>query len=243
MTKRILALSPHLDDAAFSCGGTLAMLAQAGWHVTVTTLFTQSVPNPNRFALACQLDKGLGADVDYMALRRTEDAAAMRTLGVSFMHAALREAPHRGYESAEALFGPPSAGDTIGTILRSVIDDQIFQIKPDFIFAPQAIGGHVDHVQVVRALEGMDRSLVWWQDFPYTIRSTAPAEPFAVKMRTLPIRSVRLDKSAIMSREAACLAYASQLDFQFGGAIGLATKLRQAGSIEFFRSSHGFTIT
>ena len=30
---RVLAVSPHLDDAAFSCGGTLARLARAGWEV------------------------------------------------------------------------------------------------------------------------------------------------------------------------------------------------------------------
>ena len=75
-----LALSPHLDDAAFSCGGTLARLAGAGWRVVVATAFTATVPEPSGFALACQLDKGLAPEVDYMALRRDEDAAAMRAL-------------------------------------------------------------------------------------------------------------------------------------------------------------------
>ena len=65
-----LALSPHLDDAAFSCGGLLASLAQAGWRVVMATLFTGSVAEPKGFALACQLDKGLGPEIDYMALRR-----------------------------------------------------------------------------------------------------------------------------------------------------------------------------
>jgi LmbE family N-acetylglucosaminyl deacetylase len=71
---RAVALSPHLDDAAFSCGGTLARLAQAGWEVAVCTAFTLSVPNPSGFALACQLDKGLPPEADYMAIRRAEDA-------------------------------------------------------------------------------------------------------------------------------------------------------------------------
>ena len=76
---RVMAVSPHLDDAAFSVGGTLAALAAAGHQVTVLTCFTASVPHPAGFALACQLDKGLPADVDYLALRRAEDAAAMRS--------------------------------------------------------------------------------------------------------------------------------------------------------------------
>jgi len=54
-----VAISPHLDDAAFSAGGTIAMLADKGWAVTVVTVFTASVPQPQGFALACQLDKGL----------------------------------------------------------------------------------------------------------------------------------------------------------------------------------------
>src|SRR4051794_38941259 len=99
-----LALSPHLDDAAFSCGGTLAQLAGAGWRVVMATLLTATVPEPTGFALACQLDKGLGPEVDYMALRREEDRAAAAHLGVAPVHLALREAPHRGYGSAPELF-------------------------------------------------------------------------------------------------------------------------------------------
>ncbi len=72
-----------------------------GWRVVVATLFTRSVPDPQGFALACQLDKGLDATVDYMALRRAEDVAACRALGLGDpIHIPLPEAPHRGYHSA-----------------------------------------------------------------------------------------------------------------------------------------------
>lgn len=108
-----LALSPHLDDAAFSCGGTLHRLAQAGWDVTMATLFTGSVRDPQGFALACQTDKGLGPQVDYMALRRDEDAAAARSLGIVARHLPFREAPHRGYGSAPELFAGTRPDDAI----------------------------------------------------------------------------------------------------------------------------------
>jgi len=91
---RVLAVSPHLDDAVFSVGGTLAALTDAGHDVTVLTCFTGSVPDPTGFALACQLDKGLAADVDYMALRRAEDDTATALLGASNAHLGLLEAPH-----------------------------------------------------------------------------------------------------------------------------------------------------
>ena len=98
MSRTALALSPHLDDAAFSCGGTLALLVSRGWRVVLATLFTRSMPDPQGFALACQLDKGLDATVDYMALRRAEDVAACRALGLGEpVHIPLPEAPHRVY--------------------------------------------------------------------------------------------------------------------------------------------------
>ena len=81
-----LAISPHLDDAVFSAGGTLAHLATAGWRVVMATVFTASVPEPKGFALACQLDKGLSPEVDYMGLRRDEDLTAADELGVEAVH-------------------------------------------------------------------------------------------------------------------------------------------------------------
>ena len=95
----VLAVSPHLDDAAFSAGALLAGLAARGARVRVVTVFTAGAPNPRDFALACQTDKGLSPNVDYMALRRAEDETAMAALGAQAVHLGLAEAPHRGYDS------------------------------------------------------------------------------------------------------------------------------------------------
>ena len=242
VTRTTLALSPHLDDAAFSCGGTLAMLSAAGWRVVVATLFTRSVPNPTGFALACQLDKGLGPAIDYMALRRAEDAAAMQALGAVPIHVPLPEAPHRGYESAKVLFEPPLGTDTIVDELRQIVGELLVEHTPDLVFAPQAIGGHVDHVQLVRALEGREAPVLWWRDYPYTIRPEAPRRPFAEKFAALPERRVTLDTPALAAREAACAAYTSQLGYQFGGLDALRTKLAQAGPIETFSGKPDVTL-
>ena len=235
-----LALSPHLDDAAFSCGGTLALLASRGWRVIPATLFTESMPDPKGFALACQLDKGLDASVDYMALRRLEDLDAARALGVAEpVHVSLPEAPHRGYGSAEALFGGILPEDHVGPSLAAAIRGLIEDQKPDLILAPQAIGGHVDHVQVVLALGGVAVPVLWWRDFPYAVRGGAPAEPFRERMEALPEHRILLDDEASRAKEAGCLAYASQLGFQFGGPEGLRARLAASGTSESFRVSPG----
>ena len=232
-----LALSPHLDDAAFSCGGTLARLARRGWQVTVATLFTASMPDPQGFALACQLDKGLGPEVDYMALRRAEDAAACRHLGAAPRHVALPEAPHRGYASAPALFAELRPDDHVRAGLLPQLGDLLAGLAPDLVLAPQGVGGHVDHVQLVLALReaAPARPILWWRDFPYTVRHADPKEPFRAAFATLPEVTVHLTPEDDAAKRAACAAYASQIGFQFGGVAGLDARLAAEESRERFR--------
>ena len=235
-----LALSPHLDDAAFSCGGLLARLAQGGWRVVMATLFTGSVADPKGFALACQLDKGLSAEIDYMALRRDEDVRAAAALGITQpVHLPFREAPHRGYGSAPELFSETRLDDGIAADLAAAFAELIATEKPDLLLAPQAIGGHVDHVQTVRALRSFDPRLpiLWWRDFPYTVREAAPREPLAALFAELPEAAVTLDPDAQARKRAACAAYASQIGFQFGGTAGLDARLAREDGVERFRLS------
>lgn len=230
MTRTVLALSPHLDDAAFSCGGTLAMLADAGHRVIVATVFTRSVPHPRGFALACQLDKGLSADVDYMALRRGEDEAAMRILGAQPRWLDFPEAPHRGYGSPPELFGERRADDrvvgTLAPMLRALIDE----VDPALILAPRAIGDHVDHHAVRDALGTLSvrAPLALWTDSPYAFRTTVADTGGAYV--------VRPDAPSLARKVEASCAYTSQIGFQFGGPEPLRRVL-EAHSDEVFETS------
>ncbi|WP_426954647.1 PIG-L deacetylase family protein [Muricoccus radiodurans] len=232
---RALALSPHLDDAAFSAGGSIARMAREGWEVTVATLFTASVPSPTGFALACQTDKGLPADTDYMAIRRAEDREACAALGAQAIHLPLREAPHRGYGSAAALFGPLRSDDTAHLAAAEAIAPLLDELRPDLLLAPQAIGGHVDHVLTVRAIQVMDLRVpvLWWRDFPYTIRPDTPRRPFEAMLSRFPEVALPTDPAA---KRAACAAYATQLGYQFGGLDGLDRALDVTGGHESARS-------
>lgn len=198
MSKRALFVSPHLDDVAFSVGATFAALSKAGWHTVLLTVFTRSVPDPQGFALACQTDKGIAPEVDYMALRRAEDERAAEILGAAeVVHLAHAEAPHRGYGSKEALFGEPH-------------DDLALELpEADEVFLPQGVGGHVDHLLVVRATNHLKARR--YRELPYGLRDSGDAEgdAFAPSGR-------KLD---------ACAAYVSQLEFQFGGEAEMRASL------------------
>lgn len=229
-----LALSPHLDDAAFSAGATLAGLAEAGWGVVVATVFTASFPNPAGFALACQTDKGLPPEADYMAIRRAEDARACAILGAQPIWLELAEAPHRGYHSAAALFAEPHAEDAVHRDAATAIAPLLEMLRPDLLLAPQAIGGHVDHVQLVRAVQDLDVEVpvLWWRDFPYAARADTPRRPYESTLAHLPETVMQGDATR---RHAACAAYATQLGYQFGGPEGLRQAFAKAGGTELFR--------
>ncbi len=241
MTKTALFISPHLDDVAFSCGGTFALLARAGWRTILCTVFTKSVPHPTGFALACQLDKNLAADVDYMKLRRAEDFRAAKILGAAeVLHLNFPEAPHRGYNSAPELFAGEKSNDQIWRSIAEHLHllNEIHQ--PEVVFVPQGLGNHADHLQTIRAaLRTFDSAkLEWYRDTPYAIR-----QPSAPPSNLLPPNLsafFREIKEVLPDKIAACAAYESQLNYQFGGESELAAKLREFHRAEAEKSSNQF---
>jgi LmbE family N-acetylglucosaminyl deacetylase len=164
---RVLAVSPHLDDAVFSVGATLARLADAGHEVTVVTCFTASVPDPTGFALACQTDKGLPPEADYMDLRRDEDRAATAVLGAR--RCTCRCARRRtAATTAHRPCSPVSARTTSsGRTSFAALEPY----DADLWLAPQGLGAHVDHLQVVRAVARLGRPTLWWRDAPYAVKA------------------------------------------------------------------------
>ena len=99
------------------------------------------------------------------------------------------------------------------------------------MWAPRALGGHVDHVLVHRATREAAAAgrLVWWTDWPYADRP-APADPEAATVADARWTEVPLDDGLRSRKADACAAYASQLGFQFGGEAALRARVaRQRG--------------
>ena len=227
-----LFVSPHLDDAVFSCGGLAALLADAGWHTVLATAFTRSVVPATGFALACQLDKGLPPDADYMARRREEDARAAAILGFGAVRwLDLLEAPHRGYGTAAELFGALHPADDIAHLVTAQLQALDAEFSPSLVLAPQGLGRHVDHLQVIAAVLGAfpNGRTAFYRDTPYAIR-----DPGAQPVAGIPAGPAHiLPIGAALDRKiAAAQAYVTQIGFQFGGAAALAEALRHFAAQE-----------
>ncbi len=238
MLKTALFISPHLDDVAFSCGGALIELRRNGWQTILCTVFTNSVLNPAGFALACQTDKGLSPEIDYMSLRRAEDLAFARIADANeTLHLDFLEAPHRSYNSALELFAGIKTDDQIWRELAIEFKKVIEQTNPDLIFAPQGIGNHVDHLQTIKALLANDFAapICWYRDTPYVIRNKNVL-PSDLLPENLTEKAAAISAEALAKKIEGCAAYASQIDFQFGGAQKLAETLREFHRREAVRS-------
>ena len=222
----ILALSPHLDDVVFSCGGYLYERAREGRRVQCLTVFTQTVAELSPFALACRLDKGLDGRVDYMALRRAEDREACHILEIQPAHWPYAEAPHRGYVSAPDLFSGIHGDDPLDT--ATLTDDlrrYLVANGVSEVLYPFGAGNHVDHLQLIAAVERIrpyfpEVRFRRYYDMPYAAR-------FRERYPELGVAApgISLDATTQRQKMQACLAYATQIGFQFGSPEGMEALL------------------
>jgi LmbE family N-acetylglucosaminyl deacetylase len=170
---RWIYFSPHLDDAALSCGGWIHEQVLSKQKVEIWTICAGDPPDGDLSPLAQKLHADWGTVLDTPALRRAEDVAACRILGVRYRHLPFQDCIYRLaadgswlYPMDESISGEVSPQD-IPTILTL----QTFlaaSLKPDDILVgPLTLGHHVDHQMVRQAIEGLGRPLLYFADIPY----------------------------------------------------------------------------
>jgi LmbE family N-acetylglucosaminyl deacetylase len=147
---KILYLSPHPDDVAFSAAARVARDVAAGHEVTVLTLFP---PAPGDGPLA---------DV---AARKAEDEAFARTAKVTMLDGGWVDAIARQpkYKKLRNLFGPLD-DDALVNEVHARISAMTF----DEVVAPLGIGQHVDH-QVAHQAARRFENAVFYEDAPYVL--------------------------------------------------------------------------
>ena len=209
----LLVLSPHLDDAALSCGALIASAARQT-TVTVVTLFTEAGPPPYTLSARRYLRQTGARDARALySQRRDEDQAALESLGVSWAHAGLIEAQHRRRKIAaghgtwwaallpelvhtypvyrlHVTSGRLAAADT-GTLRAAIaFVRRLAGRRPALMLAPLAVGGHVDHVLARAVAQRSGAPLIYYSDFPYNQRHVAD-EAFIRRNRLCEVRGPR----------------------------------------------------
>ncbi len=224
-------LSPHLDDAALSCGGQISARARAGERVLVLTLFTADEPAGGGSDLIETLHGLFGLEGGVVAHRRREDIAACEALGAELRHVPLPEAIYRIdsegsylYTAIRAIFSTPSPADSRTVeALTGVMAE--FADVPE-VFAPLGVGGHVDHVLTRSAAELSFGRLSYYEEIPYV-------ETWGALRRALGRRAdwrpavVGFDDVDLDAKIDACLAYGSQIEGLYRTPERLEAALRK----------------
>lgn len=235
-------VSPHYDDIALSCGGLAALLARAGAAPRVEVVFGEE-PDPevplSSFAEAMHEGWGLSAG-EVIAARRAEEAVAARTLGVTSGNLPFRDAIYRGdhYLADDQLFGSPADSEAslpgemaVSLGLPATAD------SATVIYAPLAIGSHVDHQHAFRVGVALGRAgwpVRFYEDLPYALKPGA----FESRMTSIAGSGVSLEPTVVVpvgevweTKLDAILAYPSQLDTIFRQYVGVGTSREEIGGV------------
>ena len=243
-------LSPHLDDAALSCGGQLFKRCQGGERILVVTVFAASPGSDQPLSpLAEELHGVWNLEEDIVGIRRQEDLAAGQVLGVSVEHWGFLDALYRHdeqplYPEIRSLFTEVhSADDKLEAELGRRLKERFEGIP---IYAPLAAGNHVDHQLVRRAvagIEGPPRPL-FYEDFPYSRRRRVLSKALGSRRAWLP-QTVALDEQDVQAKVRAIACYESQLVTVWGSQDEMERDVRRFSKRRkgerLWRATHGGT--
>lgn len=225
-------LSPHLDDAVYSCGGLIAAQIEAGEEVLIWTICAGEPPARRFSPFAEAMHAAWGLDgPSVVRLRREEDRAACAFLGAEWRHDEVPDCIYRQdsagkffYTSEEDLFGTPALGEAplIESLARRFRDSLSPAAR---IVAPLTLGNHVDHQVVRRAAEACSLPLWYYADYPYARQADARALiaklPAGARLRRFPLRSAHVERHI-----EAMARYASQLTSFWQDKTALAAEMR-----------------
>lgn len=184
-------ISPHLDDAALSCGGLIANQVFRGESVTVLNVFA-GIPNLEYFSAYAQKQHArwnLPPDKAILA-RREEDYLVLTSLGAEVMNWDYCDAIYRKiddkflYTDHQKLFGPLHPAEHP---LIDHLTERLSQLHHEYstaiFYAPLRVGGHVDHLLIRKCavkLYNRGAKIVFYEDFPYVAKDDWPDEPKTV---------------------------------------------------------------
>ncbi len=216
-------LSPHLDDAALSCGGQIFQQTRAGQHVLIVTITAGDPAVSTMSEYAQSLHTRWALVVDAVAARRAEDMTANQILGADTLHWAVPDCIYRYHPDTGAPFYVSDA-DIFGEVApaeMSLVNKLARQMAdlPDAtrVFAPLTIGHHVDHVltRAAAELQFGARNLVYYEDYPYAEKAGAREAVLLTEQAKWQAEVIALTEADVQAKIEAIFAFKSQLSTFF----------------------------
>jgi len=170
-------LSPHLDDAALSCGGLVWQQILDKKQVEVWTLFAGDSPTNKLSRLAKKTHKKWNTKPGTMQARRQEDIRSLNILGAGVRHFEYPDCIYRrDPRSGKAFYS--SGSDVFGEVdpREEYLTEHIAQILSELLppkvtlMVPLVIGNHVDHQLTRAAAERLPQPRQYYLELPYILK-------------------------------------------------------------------------
>ena len=217
-----IILSPHLDDAALSCGGQISQMTSSGQSVLVVTLMAGDPPATDMSCFAQMLHDRWELQTEAAAIRREEDHAACRILRAECLHWAIPDCIYRHdplsgesyYNSNQDIFGPVHQGEKA---LQDKLTEKLAKLpEHDRVLAPLTAGNHVDHQLTLLAAENCyGKDLIYYEEYPYAAEPGVVEKVIAAGRESWQPQTILISKEAMEKKNEAIAAYASQMSTFF----------------------------
>ena len=229
----VIYLSPHLDDAALSCGGQIFQRTQAGEAILILTIMAGDPPDGTFSAFAQELHDRWELANDMVTARRDEDIHACYILGADYLHWDIPDCIYRADAQTNEPFYP--VWDKVIDRIHPQEEQLMQQLAEQFatlppaaqILTPLGVGNHVDH-QIVRAAAERcwANKLFYYEDYPY-VQTTDTWENKFLGEKNWQATQIALTPKALNVKADAIMAFASQVSTFFNGRPDLEQQLKQ----------------
>ncbi|GAB4482302.1 MAG: PIG-L family deacetylase [Anaerolineales bacterium] len=174
---RWIFLSPHYDDAVFSCGGGIWELRQGGEEIEVWTICGgQPQPQAAFSPYVQELHQRWGFGIEAVSMRQAEDSEALSRLGIRGISLSIPDCIYRLSPTAQPLYASDEAlFDQIHPLewqLVHQLSEQIARMLSGKVqlICPLGVGNHVDHRLTRLAAEASGLPLRYYAEIPYIFR-------------------------------------------------------------------------
>lgn len=226
---RWIYISPHLDDAVLSAGGLIHDQVIAGVQVEIWTILCGFPPSGelSPFAQVLHYQWGIASADELIRSRRAEDEKACHMVGAKPVYFDYLDCIYRRGKNDDWLYSyifvPPH--DDEADLPARIAESISARLKPtDQLVCQLGLGSHVDHVLVRRAVELLQRPLLYYTDIPYLFKTPEELAPNTVGMKA---NAYTVSETGLNVWQEAIAAYESQISSLFDSPDHMRSQIQQ----------------
>ena len=176
-------LSPHLDDAIYSCGALIDQQVKQGLQVEIWTIFAGQFDARKLSDFAKDIHQRWGTGLLSIQARRIEDQKACAFLGAVPQYYNFQDVIYRYKSDGKPeimkdadLFRKFESRDLqLKERIKSALCNSLQGLENIQVCAPLGLGNHIDHQLVRNAINEaqLENPVYYYADFPYVVREEA----------------------------------------------------------------------